>query len=546
MVVTHLERELKFEVSDGFAPADWSRLPGVVQVSPVRVDHLKATYFDTRGLDLLQAGATLRRRTGGTDPGWHAELRSAGGARLEAHRPPGRATRTAPKELTRLLTAILRGRTPRPVATISIDRTVVVLHGRDGRLLAEIAQDDVTAQVPPAQPTGPKHAGAGVDPQTISWAEIEVELVDGDPSLLQAVATALQANGAHPARASSKIARVLGELQAHTSPVNGSTGLVPWRAPSGASQRSGHPVAGQAALAYLRGQVAELQARDPEVRLDLPDAVHKMRVATRRLRSALATFRPLFDRRATEPLRAELQWLGGVLGAARDAEVLRQRLLAALDTLPDDLMLGPVRQRIDADLSARYRAAHRDVITALDGDRYLGLLEALDAFLDDPPATDTFHAKTTRELARLTHRAARRVERAIDAIPTRSADLPGQAPHHDSDRALAQAREHQLHEVRKTAKRARYAAESVRPELGKRARDLAKAMKALTEHLGNHQDSVIAKTELVALADSAHQAGEHTFTYGVLHALQTHAAHGEEKAFRTAQARAHKATQRIA
>ena len=58
---------------------------------------------------------------------------------------------------------------------------------------------------------------------------------------------------------------------------------------------------------------------DPAVRLDADDAVHKMRVAVRRLRSTLATYRRLLDRDVTEPLRDELKWLGGVLGAVRDA-----------------------------------------------------------------------------------------------------------------------------------------------------------------------------------------------------------------------------------
>ena len=85
--------------------------------------------------------------------------------------------------------------------------------------------------------------------------------------------------------------------------------------------------AGSAVQAHLAEQVAELVARDPQTRRDRRTRLHRMRVATRRLRSALATFRPLLDRTRTDPLREELRWLAGVLGAARDAEVMHARLL---------------------------------------------------------------------------------------------------------------------------------------------------------------------------------------------------------------------------
>ena len=82
------------------------------------------------------------------------------------------------------------------------------------------------------------------------------------------------------------------------------------------------------------------------MRQDLPGGVHKMRVATRRLRNALATHRPLLDRDVTEPVRDELKWLAGALGDARDAEVLQARLVGELDELARPAVRGPVRSRI--------------------------------------------------------------------------------------------------------------------------------------------------------------------------------------------------------
>src|SRR4029077_17095437 len=80
--------------------------------------------------------------------------------------------------------------------------------------------------------------------------------------------------------------------------------------------------------AILRS-LRQLVAYDPAIRLsDDPESVHKARVATRRLRSDLRTFRPVLEREWSEPLRAELQWLGRALGKVRDADVLLDALAA--------------------------------------------------------------------------------------------------------------------------------------------------------------------------------------------------------------------------
>src|SRR5690348_9101964 len=77
--------------------------------------------------------------------------------------------------------------------------------------------------------------------------------------------------------------------------------------------------AGAAVAAHVTDQLQRLIGLDEAVRSDEPDAVHQMRVATRRLRSALATFRPFLARATTDPFRDELRWLGGELGPVRDA-----------------------------------------------------------------------------------------------------------------------------------------------------------------------------------------------------------------------------------
>ena len=93
----HLEVERKFALGPDRAvpdPADW---PGVEAVSaPVRFD-LDALYFDTTDLRLATAGVTLRRRTGGSDDGWHLKTPSGGDGRLE-HGLPLEAAQDSPPD----------------------------------------------------------------------------------------------------------------------------------------------------------------------------------------------------------------------------------------------------------------------------------------------------------------------------------------------------------------------------------------------------------------------------------------------------------------
>src|SRR5207302_6077556 len=108
--------------------------------------------------------------------------------------------------------------------------------------------------------------------------------------------------------------------------------------------------------AYLRAQRDAIRDNDQGVRDGDPEAVHDMRVATRRMRSTLRTFRPLLDATRTEPLRRELHWLAGLLGAVRDGDVMAARLAEAIAAEPPDLVLGPVGERIQEQLSARTAA----------------------------------------------------------------------------------------------------------------------------------------------------------------------------------------------
>lgn len=261
---------------------------------------------------------------------------------------------------------------------------------------------------------------------------------------------------------------------------------------------------GGALTAYLRGQVVELAELDAAVRADAPDAVHRMRVCVRRLRSALTAHRRLLRRPRTDPLAEELRLLGQVLGHARDAEVLGQRLSAQAAVLAPQAHPEELAARIRDRFEHRYAAAHRAVVRTLDSERYGDLLDALTATADRPPLRGRAargRAEAKRVLRRERRRALGRARAALDRPP---------GPDRDGE----------LHRARKAAKRARYTAESVLPLTGAAGARCVERMKRLQQALGRYQDGVVAEQAVLTLAADARAHGEDTFGYGLLFAAQ--------------------------
>jgi CHAD domain-containing protein len=475
MAETKREIERKYEApvaDEGFGLPDLRHVAGVSAVIDKGVVDLDAVYYDTADQRLAAAAITLRRRTGGADAGWHLKLpvSLAEGVRDEIRAP---LSDDVPRDLTGLVRSRVREAELVPVMRLRSSRDVRDLTGADGALLAEVSVDGVRAE----RLTG----GAGA----AAWTEIEVELADGgDPAFLGKVEKKLRKAGASRSASTSKLARALTETGIGPRPPR----------PADAPETPADHV-----LVYLRAQRDAIVDLDPAVRRDLPDSVHQMRVATRRLRSALRSYRKILDRDVTDPIGDELKWLAGELGVDRDQEVLTERLTAALDELPREMPTGPVRARLRDWSRARHRGSRHHLIAVLDGKRYLALLAALDALVDAPPLRAKQPKNALAKAVRRDYkRLAGRVEEALDTDP-------------------GPARDRALHDARKAAKRSRYAAEVARPALGGRAKDVGKHAKALQSLLGEHQDSVMAREALLDLAAQAHAAGESSFTYGLLY-----------------------------
>jgi CHAD domain-containing protein len=251
------------------------------------------------------------------------------------------------------------------------------------------------------------------------------------------------------------------------------------------------------------------------VRTDRPDAVHKLRVAARRLRSITAAMRPVLDRAATDPLRAELTWLGRELSRARDDEVALSHLRDVVAAEPVELVLGPVAARLQQTaLKAAVDGRQRAVAT-LSTARYLRLLDDLHDLLDDPPLVGRASGRARPVVTAAVRRAGRRLRKRLAA----AAGAEG------AERTAA------LHDVRKAAKRARYTAEFAAAVLGRPARRLAAAMEEVQDVLGEAQDTVVTRELCRRLGIAAAAAGENAWTYGRLHALEQARAERAERAF---------------
>jgi CHAD domain-containing protein len=200
------------------------------------------------------------------------------------------------------------------------------------------------------------------------------------------------------------------------------------------------------------------------------ECVHRMRVATRRARAALRTASGVLEQEREEKLRAELAWLGGVLGGVRDLDVLIAHLRAEADSLEpaERNALKPVFSR----LTAERRKARTALLRALKGARYRRLVDDLaEAAVGEP---------TPNGRVKLDKRAGKEFERLVKAMHT----LPSEPT------------DEELHRVRKLGKQARYAAELTAPLAPRKTATFVKRAKAFQDVTGEHQDAAVAEEKL--------------------------------------------------
>ncbi|MFE4194720.1 CHAD domain-containing protein [Paenarthrobacter sp. NPDC056912] len=480
-----VESERKFDADTSTPLPALDTIDGVDRVGPPSSHSLEAIYFDTRDFGLAARGVTLRRRTGGPDAGWHLKLPHSTGKRTEIQAPLGQAD-TIPADLMDRVLAFTRGHALAAIATLTTHRTSYSLYGGDGHRLADFVDDHVHAHVP---------EGEG---REIAWREWEVELAfekDADDAFLDAATLHIADAGGRPSQRPSKLATALGDSWPRTE----GTGR---EAPKGKS------AAAVPVLDYLDAQLAKLLLQDGHVRQGRDDSVHQMRSLTRRIRSVLHTYRALFKAAPVKNLEEQLKSLAKTLGRYRDVEVLHQRLRSDVDELPGKLVAGPLHEELDQRMTVRADTAMAAVRTRLHSPRYFRLLDELEAFTRKPPITAKGSAPARKSTARLVNKAAKRLgKRHMAAVSA----------------AVGPQRDSAFHDVRKAAKKLRFAAAASESVHGKRAAKLGDAAHSVQTILGEHQDSAMARSELLKLGSAAGVGGS-AFTYGVIYELERRAA----------------------
>lgn len=417
------------------------------------IQELLSIYYDTHDCRLNQAGKLIRRRTGSADAGWQAKLPTdAPDSRLEIQLPPG--GERLPRQLREIVADEVGEDALFPVAEVRTHRRRLELRSPSGELMAYVSTDEVTAQV---------------NGSTREWIEAEVELVEASVDFLDQVDQVLACAGVIRSGSGSKLSQALSEP------------VVPDDEPAPS------PQTWQVIRRYLADQVGLLQSLEPMVIAESLDAVHRCRVATRRLRCTLDTFDGAFHTASVRSLRQELRQHAEELGALRDVAVVEERLAQAMALLPAELA---AQAAASTQVWAReeHDRAHAALLRWMSSERYLRMQLALEQLLANPPLDWMAFEPAPVLLPGMYESAVSKVRKLVDRAFARPADMT------------------RWHEVRKAAKAARYGAELLTP-LSDEAAAAAPAWAEVTGSLGEVQDAVISDQVIAELAWLATAAG---------------------------------------
>jgi inorganic triphosphatase YgiF len=479
-----LEVELKLALDAAAVPA-LLRHPALrpLRRGRTRTAHVVSTYFDSPDFRLECADVALRVRRIGRR--WIQTVKGPpqadAGAGLHS-RPEHEWPLPGPRvDLARLATTpwkklaakVAKSGGVVPCCTTDFTRRAIPLEFPDGSS-AELCVDlgEIRAQ---------RDGRTRREP----IAEIEIELKSGDAANLFRLALALSADLPLAVMTDSKSARGYALRRGLPRPVPS-----PVRAQD-VPLATDVTTAG-ALAAVARGCLHQIAANAQGlVADDDPEWIHQMRVGTRRLRSCLGLLTPFAPAAALDPVVAEVKWLAGILGAARNWDVFVTETLPPLAAwFARDAGAAAGLTRLRARAAARRRAARSDARAAVASPRFNRLLLAADLLC------------TTSRLA----------------APLRASGIAGSAAKAPDERAAAfatamLARRHrkfvriathllhasneERHAARIAAKRLRYVAEFFAPLFArKRSRAYLERLATLQDALGRVNDAVTA----VALA----------------------------------------------
>ena len=425
------EHEIKFHIPPRFTIPEELGIP----LSP-RV--FTATYFDSEQHLLGKLGLTLRKRVERGRGVWQLKIPS-GEYRIELEIDSG--SRHIPGQFLDLLTAFFRKHEPVQLGKLRTWRTGRVIQ-EEGKFVAEVTLDSVALLR---------------ENKIISrFREMELELQEGKSGHLTFIRKILQKAGSKPKSLQPKIFQALQLPYPITDPQ-----IKPSAPPT------------EHIRASLQTQINQMLIHDPGTRLGRDsEALHQMRVATRRLRAIIRTVRTFLEPEWTKKIRQEVGWIGSLLGEVRDWDVLLESLRKECSDLHSKeerafLLIQNTFQ--DEQSMARGR-----LLEGLGSDRYLALLNTLEDSLAHLPFQSEH--PTMVDLAR---KAFAKLEECVEST---------------QGRFLKQ----ELHHTRILVKRARYTVELAEPFLRKQARRFLQQSKSLQEVLGQHQDALVVEHQLLS------------------------------------------------
>jgi triphosphatase len=433
---------------------------------------LTDSYLDTADWRIARAGFVVRtRRRGRHDEITLKDSRPAEGSGLrqrlevtEVLPPSGPSGLGSDGPVGRRLRAIVGAHPLREVLQVRTRRRPFALRvgGIDA---AEIALDDTVIVV-----------GNGQRPMQLRRVEVEVQ-----PEWLTAlepIVDQLRSScGLQPAGLSKFEAGLLALGQD-----------IPGAPDLGSTAISEDSTIGELAYAVLRRQVTVLREKEPGTRLgeDIEE-LHDMRVATRRLRAALALFSNVLPVRA-QTFRQELGWLARVLGAVRDLDVQIEGLddmvaeTAGLSALLPSIDHDPLGE-LAALLEREREAARASMLEALDSVRWERLAKGLAAMVQQGPARRSVATRVPAVVA------------LPDLVESRHSAVAKAGTRAKKSGVVAD-----FHRVRIRAKRLRYALEFSADVYGGRTNRFVRQLSALQEELGRMQDAEVACLRLAELA----------------------------------------------
>jgi triphosphatase len=451
---------------------------GDYELQPAAEQSVTDHYLDTADWALLRGGyaCRLREHTGG----WRATVKGVGGAEGALHQreefevdiAPGAPPAQWPESLARAVVLSLCGASPlAEVFVLRQKRAVRAVHHGE-RWVAEASLDVLDIE-----------AGQR---STVAY-ELEIELRPaGTLDDLSALALPLGALGLQP-QPQSKFERALVLLGMELPAVEP-------KKPKPLGLRADEPMA-EAARKILRFHCGRMLANEAGTRAGTDiEAVHDMRVATRRQRSALRLFAPYFRRKTVRPFGAALRELAGHLGAVRDLDVMLDAARAHQSTLGEG---APAFQPLLEAWAAQRETERIRLLAYLDSDAYHKFIQAYGDFLGTPGVGVKAEAGRPQPLS-VAHALPGKVWEQFAAVRAYEAVLPW------ADVPI-------LHMLRIEAKRVRYSLEFFREILPPCADDAITALVALQDHIGRLHDAEVAQgltREFLLRSAHAHQPPE--------------------------------------